>query len=545
MAKFANKTAILLAILYSQFLLLGYSIAEAHNLFLCFGNVLRFFVWIINSGILTYIFYHIICRGYSFIDTYQASPQKDSLSLTKWFWIFVISKIPYFIACYPCDFDFDAAGALQSLLNPESLACDHHPVFVQFIHLQCFLLGETLGHKSLGFAILTLCFVLVTSGIATYGLRLLKQGQNNTQLTKIAAAIYAFFPLFPYLSVFPTKDGFFSYAFLLYIFTLYELYITQGNSIKKRKFLTLHTIALLMMCLTRHQGIYIIIPECFFLLFIYKNQKKYIAGLYASTIAVFFLYNSILLPHLGVEPGGKQEIYGHPFHQVAYCMKKCPDEISEQDYSFFCTLLGSDTIEKKYYYKIVDPVKRNYKYNPLYRIRKHTPALYKHIDRSNEAEDLARFRELWQKEIFTHPYYCAEASAGVVLGFFYNMGTPLVDPYTQWSTNPDATLPQYTFWHTVKAANWYKKICNKIIQIPIIDWLFAIPGYIWLALFLLSILCHRKDFLGMTVFLPVVLSIGILLICPVAHGRYAFPVVVALPQLFIFVLQTHKKNSQR
>ena len=253
-------------------------------------------------------------------------------------------------------------------------------------------------------------------------------------------------------------------------------------------------------------------------------------------------YNNVLLPFINVEPAGKQEVYGSLFQQTAYYLKQHPDEVTTSELSAINKVLNSDTIVAKYEFDKTDPVKNGYKYNPWYRLYYGAPSIFRHIDHSHEAEDLKAYRSSWLAMGLRHPLTYLEASLAVSAGFFYNFNRLLLETEPKWAENGAATTPEYRFVHFNRMARVYNNRIYSLFKYPIINWIIAIPYYNWAALFLLGLLIYRKDVKGLIVFLPILLSLGILLICPMIYGRYSYPIVMGLPLLVFYTLNSKNSN---
>ncbi len=543
--KTANKSLKILAgiisFIFSQFITIDGSFYHVHNWSLCFGSSSSCLIWIIRSSIYTYVLYKILLGILNLVEGYHSSKSNYQFDIKRWFVAFVFIRLIVLALFYPCVFGFDAAVGLRTFLDPDCATCNHHPYFVQFIHAFFFNLGKGLGHKSVGFAILSLISVLFSSSIIVYGLKLLERAELSKKWLIAIGIIYALFPLYPYLSISPTKDGLFAYSFLLYIFTLYELYLSQGNCLQKIRFMMLHGLAILLVCLTRHQGIYISIFEVLLLIILYRHLWSKILLATIPSLCIVMAYNKVLLPYNNVEPGGKQEVYGMLFQQTAYYLKCYPKDITPEERQFINQILNTDTIVSKYAFDKTDAVKNGYKYNPWYRIFDGTPSMFRHIDHTNESEDLKQYRSAWLSMGLRHPLSYIEASLSISAGFFYNFNKLILETDTNWSESPTATTPEYHFTRFKTAARIYKNHIYSCFKYPIVNWIIAIPYYNWTTIFFIALLFYRKDWKGLAVFLPVLLSLGILLICPMIYGRYSYPIVIGLPLLVAYVFSTRKE----
>ena len=533
----------IVAFIFSQFVTVEGSFYHMHSWALCFNSWTAILTWCLRSIVYGFVFYKISLGIACTIESsHSTSTERYQLNYLKWLILIVCARLLALFLFYPLVFGFDAAVGLRTVMNPDCATCNHHPYFVQLIHALFFNIGKEIGHISVGFFLLGLLSILFSSTIILYGIRLMQQAKLSSRLLLAFAITYALFPLFPYLSINPTKDGLFAYTFLLYLFTLFELYITDARCLKEKRYLFLHGITILLVCLTRHQGLYIVLVECALLLICYKSNWKGIILMTVPSLCLVSAYNNVLLPFINVEPAGKQEVYGSLFQQTAYYLKQHPDDVTTSELSAINKVLNSDTIVAKYEFDKTDPVKNGYKYNPWYRLYIGAPSIFRHIDHSHEAEDLKAYRSAWLSMGFRHPLTYVEASLAVSAGFFYNFNRLLLETEPKWAENGAATTPEYRFVHFNKAARIYNNRIYSWFKYPIINWIIAIPYYNWAAIFFLGILFYRKDFKGLIIFLPILLSLGILLICPMVYGRYAYPIVMGLPLLVIYALYSKNRN---
>lgn len=541
-ASFSLKVfSAIIAFIFSQFVTIEGSFYHMHSWALCFNGWTTIVTWCLRSFVYGFVFYKISLGIACIIEnTFATSAKEYQLNYSKWLILIVCARLFALFLFYPLVFGFDSAVGLRTFMDPDCATTNHHPYFVQLIHALFFSIGKVIGHISVGFFVLGLLSILFSSAIILYGIRLMQYAKLSSSLLIAFVITYALFPLYPYLSINPTKDGLFAYTFLLYLFTLFELYITETRCLNEKRYLFLHGVSILLLCLTRHQGIYIVLVECALLLLCFKSNWKGIILMSVPALCLVTAYNKALLPFLNVEPAGKQEVYGTFFQQTAFYLQQHPDDVTTSELLAINRVLNSDSIVAKYEFDRTDPVKNGYKYNPWYRLYNGTPSIFRHIDHSHEAEDLKAYRSAWFSMGLRHPLTYIEASLAVSAGFFYNFNRLLLETEPKWAENGAATTPEYRFVHFNKAARIYNNRIYSWFKYPVLNWIIAIPYYNWAAIFLLGILFYRKDFKGLIIFLPILLSLGILLICPMIYGRYSYPIVMGLPLLFIYTL--YSKN---
>jgi len=539
-----KNTAICLGLIFSQFVSIGFSFHRHHDWALCFGNWSNILIWLSKTICYGYVFYRIVLGLISYFEKYRPC-KESSISLRKWFWIIVGVRLLFIILFYPCIFGFDAAVGLRTFLDSDCASCNHHPYFIQLIHALFFTLGQKIGHLSVAMATLALISTLLTSGIIVYCLSLLNRAKLSKNWILTIALLYAFLPIFPYLSINPTKDGLFAYFFLLYVLSLYEIYLSEGKCLSHWNFILLHGVSIVLLCVTRHQGIWIALVETLFLCFCYRKSLKFVIYATLPALLLSMGYTKVLLPFFDVEPGGKQEMYGTFFQHSARYLKLYPNDVTEPERLAIDQVIGCDSIVKKYVYDKTDPVKNGYLFNPWYRVAIGYPSMFRHIDHSGEAEALSNYRKAWFSMGLRHPLCYVEASMGVCYGFFYNNNRLILETEPYWAKNGAATTPPYRFAHTNTVAEIYNRNIYRIFDKPILNWPFAIAYYNWIALFLLSLLFYRKDKKGLVVFFPLLLSIMILFICPMIYGRYAYPIVMIIPLLAAYLISTRKSHEEQ
>ena len=510
----------------------------------CIGNLKALCLCGVQTILYGFVLWRILSGVFRWLDTHLLPREATTFSLSRWYWLNIAVRGVFLVAFFPCLFDFDAALGLRTFLDEGSAICNHHPVFVQALHAVFYTLGTALGNPSWGFAILSLLSIFGTSAIIVYGIQLLSEMGLRGRWLQGAALFLSLFPTFPYLSLTVTKDGFFAYALLLYVLTLLELHHTRAKCLSQCRYLLLHTFALLMVCLTRHQGIAIVALETLALLGCYRKVWWRVLLNVAPGFVIVLFITRVLFPYCDIEPGGKQELYGTLFQQSAYYLTVHPDDITAEEAAAIDGVLDREAMVRNYHDYITDPVKNDYKYNPRFLETSAGPRSFRHVDYTHQQEALRAYLTAWASMGLRHPLTYLEASASIWLGFFYNNGFALLDIYTPGAVNPMATTPKYHFWRFDYLADYYYQHRKALAQMPVIGWLCSIPYYIWAAFVLLALLFYRRDWSGITLFLPLLLSLGVLLICPVVSGRYALPIVITLPFLALYLLTNNSQNRK-
>lgn len=522
----------------------GKNYFEAYSWEHCFGSIRSLALVCGQTLVYGVVFYLVLLTIFAWIDRNVTDKEPENFDFKKCYWQMIGVKALYLIPFFPCLFDFDAALGLRTFLDVDSAICDHHPVFIQFVHSLFFRLGDALCCRTLGFALLAVIFIFASTSIVIYGLKLMVKAGSSQKCVSRLSCFITYFPLFPYLSLLVTKDGFFIQALFLYVLTLLELFQTKGESLKSKRFIAIHSLSILLVCLTRHQGIYIVLIEIIYLLIYYAGNRLRILSVTIPATVIALLVTKVLYPYCDVEPGGKQELYGTFFHQTAYYLTLYPEDVTPEETAAINAILDKDKLIDRYESYTTDYDKNDYKYNPRLVNKGTRLRTFHHIDHSAEAEDLRNYMRAWASMGLRHPKCYVLATASIFMGYLYNKGKPLIDIYTTGVDHPAASTPAYHFWRNTALSYYYDEHSNELANMPVVNLVFAIPYYIWLSLALFTVLLYRKDYGGLSVFFPILLSIVILVICPVASGRYALPIVYVLPFLLAYLITSSRGTYQ-
>ena len=256
--------SIAMAIFFAACCTLGYSIYRTCSLDLCFGSKALFALTFFKMAVYSYIFYKIILCAFSNVIWYN----DNNLC------VFVICRIPYLMAFYPCIFDPDAATSLSNFGEGRILN-NNHPFLVTCLQKMFFELGKFLGDPSIGLALMSLLFILLVSALLVYVIRLCGRIGAGLGLQKWLVLLFALLPFFSLLNIYDTKDGIFAYSSLLFVATLADiLWHSKKGEKPEIKLLLMHGMAVILLCFSRHQGIYFVLVQYLLLVIFFTQWKK-------------------------------------------------------------------------------------------------------------------------------------------------------------------------------------------------------------------------------------------------------------------------------
>jgi len=534
--------SIAMAIFFAACCTLGYSIYRTCSLDLCFGfkalSALTFF----KMAVYSYVLYKIILCAFSNVIWYNDNNscevgKKLGISNIVLFVFFVICRIPYLMAFYPCLFDPDAATSLSNFGEGRILD-NHHPFLVTCLQKMFFELGDFLGDPSIGIALMSLIFILLVSALLVYVIRLCGRIGAGLCLQKCLVLLFALLPFFSMLNIYDTKDGIFAYSSLFFVATLADiLWRSKKGEKSEIKLLLMHAMAVILLCFSRHQGIYFVLVQYLLLVIFSRSLIKRMTCVYLPGIVVYFFIVRILYPSIGVLPVGKQQMVGVMLQQSALCMITHPDRITDEEKQAFTGLvsLNPDTLNSLYDYSKTDPIKRQYRFMPK-------DKFYNNYSDSEENEALFAYMKSWLTTFSKFPGTCVLASMNLMNGFYYNTeGIFYVDDWKSCRF----LLPEYDFYCRTTFSSFTNRISEILSKAPLSEFIFSKAYYTWLYLFFFVVFIYRRDKMGLVIFATMFLTLGFFFICPISTFRYSFPLMVNAVLIMFYSTHAYGKKKQK
>lgn len=122
------------------------------------------------------------------------------------------------------------------------------------------------------------------------------------------------------------KDNIFTALLALFFIIYIDICMHHGKNIEIKKMVILFLVGM-MVCLTRNNGVYIVIPSMVCLiLYVQKERSRYVILL----ICLMVCYQGLegyVAPQLGVK-GSVKEVLSIPFQQTARYIKEYPEEVT-------------------------------------------------------------------------------------------------------------------------------------------------------------------------------------------------------------------------
>ena len=521
----------------------GYSLHETCSLSLCWATLSLFVLWVVKTGVYAYVFHTVVLCAFSRLPRRNETcnkPVRWNISGLRLFLLFFCCRLPYLIAYYPCLFDYDGAVSLSSFGQGRELY-DHHPFLVSCLQKSFFDIGQWLGDASLGMALLSLLFMAFASLVLVYMVRVCGRLGASVAVQKVLVAVYAVLPLFPLVSIYVTKDGFFTYFILLYVLSLLHLLIAlHSDGHLPRRILLLHGVAALLLCLSRHQGIYFVVAQYAVCLLAFRRSWRAWTAAYLPVVGAYLLVVRGLYPAVGVAPSSKHEMLGTLFQQSALCFIEYPGEVTPEEREALEGVLDmeTDTLTLQGYdYHVTDAVKGHYRYKPVV-----DWSVRNRFDPNEERQAVVRYLHSYATTAMRRPGTCALASLNLMNGFFYNTGG--LFGIESWHDCP-YLLPEYRFARRDALYSPTNRLFDWLSRLPLLEFLFAKCYYTWLYLFCFAVLLYRRDTVCLTVFLPLFLSVALFLVSPTATYRYTLPLVACAAVIILYLKHPFYAGKQK
>jgi len=459
--------------------------------------------------------------------------------------------LPGYLAYYPGICAYDITIQMGQVVS--GAYGTHHPLAHTLLVGLFVRLGSRLGDMNTGIALYTafqmLCLAMAfAAGIAW--LRSLKVGPLWIGLTWAWCCL---FPFHIYMSITVTKDVFFTVFFLLQLICFCQMLRRGENRLGWGRWDVGYLLTTTGMVLFRNNGRYALLVVAFFLAALWFRRhsgRRLVARLFLGTLAGILtgsLGLSLLAGSTGALQGDKREMLSIPIQQLARTMLYhggvgvLPEDdatMEERDRQLIDDFL-LDEAYREYRPDIADPVKRHaYTYVVRYRARE--------------------FLDTYLGLLARYPGDYVNAAFAVNMGYYYigdvshahinenGLERGLGYIQTRWVEQELADYGIYkdSKWEGLLEVMERYADENLYLRAPVLR-AVMVPGvYLWIWLFLAAYLWARKKY---PLMLPVSFIAGYyltLVLGPAVQLRYLYPVMVAVPFIFLYVKAACRADAE-
>lgn len=537
------------SVLFATLNLLGKCLYFSDNLDFLETGITPSLIW----GGYVLLFYTIVADLYEWFDRHFSLKYRKSEKSGK-FWglmcrnpflfssIFIfICWLPWLIVFYPGCIGWDLFVQLDEVAGIYPLS-NRHPVLTSWIAYVCVKLGQFIWSDNLGIFLYFIIRALICSSCYGYCVSCLVKQKKSKMTVMGTLLFYGPNPVFAVFSVTQHKDTWFAAFTALTIMLLITWKKDSGKKIRECLFFSG---ALILTCLTRHNGIYVILPVCILLaIFVYRDLRYRTTVLLA--VLFVFSFNKILLPAIGVNAGSSREAFSIPFQQTARCVRDCAEEITEEEKQAINKVLKFDKLAEVYNPMLSDPVKGSMCYGEH----------WEQADEEEKKDRMISYLKVWGQMFWKHPIKYLEATISNSSGYYTFVPKTTVQQL-KGNTNGGMSFCLYisqteavdTKFFTFRYPSWSEKIrktftdiANNFEKIPLVGSLYSCALYTWILLLLMGYMIRHHRWKELILFVPFLLSLLVCIASPVDDSfRYFLPIVGMTPLCLVHFDEAFKK----
>lgn len=473
-----------------------------------------------------------------------------------WIWLLfflgcLLCYLPYYLMYYPTWFNNDAVWQMEQALGMAAKS-NHHPYFHTLI-IKVFL---TVGYglfRDYTAAVALYTFFQMALTAAVFGFYLYLLYRRGTRLLWMILAVffYALLPINGMFSICMGKDAWFTAAFLLFVWAVYNGAVRTEDShsiygqekilgVSDRQCWILFYVTGLSVCLLRSNGIFVFLGTAFLLvlsqLFVggkvngagergEGKQKRDVGqrrNMYlsiASVLVCYLLWQGPVLTALRVEPPDTIESLTMPVQHLL-CTYARGGNLKAEEVEMLEAVVPLAQIDD-YYNPYLFDMTKNY--------------IREHGNQSVIADNKWEYAKLWLRVGLRNPMLYLEAEIRQTAGY-YALHIPhdqiLYSEYYMVENPFDIETERKVFSYDASLAmgeflQWFQTFYNNV---------WSLGMNTWLMLFCLACALYRRR--CALVFAPCVMLLGSLLLATPVYNefRYAYGVFAALPFLISVAL---------
>jgi hypothetical protein len=528
---------------------------------------------------------------------YDVVPNWRARSILLFAGIMVIFWLPWYIANFPGGTYWDTYyqifqvypenhpiaiipwGDIYDQTLTDAWLVDHHPILTTLIYgafgwVSDQLTGNWMAGVALFCALQGIAYCIVFSGAVAW----IKERGCPPAL---CFAIYIFLCIMPFISTWSmcmVKDSLFGVLFVPYILILIDSVLTRGRSLMKPRKIVGFAVLALFLCLTKKQGIYVVVPTALVGAWLLRPKKvrqylaegiasgtswaseasktysptqlrartkaraaltfrknketlrpcvAYLSQAVACIVVMCLVMPYVVFPLLNVVPGGKQEVLGTLFQQTARYVYDYPDEVEFDEREVIDEVIDFAALESAYDWDFEDAVK--YRYN---------------LDATTQ--ELEQYASTYFEMGLKHPdsYFGAVAC----LAGFYFAPTAYANIRMVTVDTKMGDDQRYMLWNPSEL-EWLRlgldDIYYQVATCPGVNLPLLIVLYVfWLPAALLYTAKRHRLRAGL-LFVPFAALLAFCVVAPVYDARYCVPIFDAVPFLIAAVIIMLKDKAAR
>lgn len=542
-----QRTVILLAILFTMFMLLGYSFEQSDSWYLVrhFRNGQIIKTAVIGSGY--FLFFLQVAAGvYYWFDHISISQKKTEYNyflmrcpFRASFLTLLIFYIPYVVIFYPAIFQGDTYSQIvqgykeletsgiyymtnERLLSQSVFINQHHPVMHTLLIHAFLRIGEIIFHSlNIGIFLYSLFQWLICIAVISYGVQILvKELKISIKYVVFVISYFIFSPRIQNYMFLVTKDVLYGMFFLLVMLALFGiLYGEEGAGIKRNRIVL--AAASTGMILFRNEAVYVLTVSFLLMACLCKKLRRSMLCYSAGALVLGILVFKVLFPVLSITPGSAREMLAVPFQQTARYVRDLGNEVTAEEEKVISAILDYSKLAEKYDPNNVDNVKATY-------------------NEDATKDELISYFKTWFQMGLKQPSVYVQATMNNYYRYFYPGPTVLSSNSSAWSeecmTLTNGTIAplgmQFSYPEQLREIRTgYELFRDSFDKMPIFNFLVNPAVYVWIILVFLFYSIRKKS-TGMAAFMMIpcfTLLMRLLGPCNGQYCRYLYPIMVIMP----------------
>lgn len=535
-----NKNIKILSLLFSIFMVVGYSFHQLDSSYFIHGNIIFFIISIIKTIGFYYFFKNTINYLYNKFITFDLKIKLQDNKIMKFyhkkpflfsFIVLIICFIPYIIAYYPGILNFDCVNQIKEvmgipnrymesvvLIDKNVIITNFNPILHTLLLGYSFKLGTIINNVNLGIFIYTLFQLITYISCLSYTIHYMKKRSVKDIYILISLAIYALVPLFPLYGLTLVKDTIYSVLIVVFIIRIYDM-IKYNQSKKDYILLALLSI---FICLFRVNGLLVVLPSLIIALIMMKKIRIPLIFVTATVGVLFLLFNGVVLPYFKITNTSIREGLSVPFQQTARLAKYHSKDIHDDDKKVIDKILTYDTLKDRYDEELSDNVKNKF--------NKHATD-----------KDMKNYFNVWLKYFKKYPMLYLDATVNNNYGYFYPNASKWY-VYNAYNTKLKEAGFDYHYNKLHITRNALTAVSNAYPKIPLLGLICNVAFLGWIYLFLMVCLIIKKKKNLILILLPGLITWISCFIGPSnTYYRYMLPLTFALPFVFFIIKENVKE----
>lgn len=518
--------AAVLGLLFALFMVVGQSFAESGSFDQMLATPQRVALSLVKILGYTTLFGALVTLAFTWLDrrsavlaahpvapSHHAEPQPGRSCRRFWvaFLALMVCWGVFLVIFFPGSLPWDGARSLNQFLTDAPLE-NHHPVLMNALYGALMVLGRFLGSDNAGIFLIVLFQTVVCALVLASAFVWMEKLRAPRPLVVACSLFFLLFPLWGSFAQAAFKDTLFFGVFLWFVLRVLAVMV-QPVSARRASTWILLLVAAGVVCLTRNNGIYLVLPTLVLLL-AFTPRKKPLAVCALGVVCLYAGATMLLYPALGVNMHEGKEMLSIPFQQTARYAQTYPDEATEEQRQAIDAVLPYDQLGQLYNPNLSDPVKERFSGN-------------------NQA--LGAYFKAWFEQGLAHPGCYVQATIANTYAYFYpnvlidNGGDrpiltfEVVGPPINTSYDVHYVMPQEVREGAVSAI-------EAAFDIPVLQQLYSPALYIWLLLAAAAYALHARRLDVLVLCAPCLMLVLTNIAGPLnGHLRYTLPVLATLP----------------